>query len=560
MELDYYSLLWMIVIVVLVVIVLSIILACIAYWMNQWAVSNDRTTDKIDLQPDILILGGGTAGCVLARRLADKYPDKKIMVLERGEDLRHDRNVYRTENAINIAYTPPYSEVIPSERPGVVCSVASMYGGGSSHNFGLVVQGTRELYEKYWFPKLNMNNAELSAYFQRIYSTIDILTLTPILNPLPRLPSLAMMGLTQGFTPIKEGIDVFLHLGPLRADDTLTRHMMVGFRHASPDVPIVDDYNAEGVINGVCASQRLYVDPVNGVRASVNRQYLPDGYCPKNLHLISGVHVDSMDPKSLEVRVGNHTSKTVKAREKTVLCMGGILSPYFLLKSGFDVGTTDLVNHYGTQVIFAIKGITDFSSGPLAFLPGTVEPNETIRRWQIITSGSILTNFPFLQQQGVDVDGLKREGYLFVTFLLFLLYPVSRGRVYVKEDGGVGVDLNLFDNDTDNDSIVEGMRCIYSNYEYLSTKYEIRPVFPSLGVWTNNDSKEMLAAAKTGVVVSDHYSCILSKHTDANFQLHGHPNLHVVDASTFPHITDGNTQFPAMLIGEIAAEKIMRNE
>lgn len=559
MELDS-SIVYVIVAIVIIAFITALVLVVVRVFIAS--VTSIRMFDYIPTtSPDILILGGGTAGCVLARRLADRYPDKCIMVLERGDDLRHDRNVYRSENAINIAYTPPYSQVIASEYPGVICGISSMYGGGSSHNFGLVVQGTRELYSKYWYPKLCMNDADLNLYLQRIYSTIEVTELTPTINPLSKAVPLAETVVTHGVIPVKEGIDVYLHLGPLRADETLTQHMMQALHEKFPNVPIVNDYNAEGVINNICPSQRLYIDSVNGVRASVNRQYLPDGYNPKNLYLVRRAEVSAIDPKNLTVTVTqNGITTKVQAREETVVCLGGILSPYLLQKSGFAIPKTDnLVNHYGTQAIFAIKGIKDFASGPLAYLPGYETGDirrwqPDIRRWQIITSGSTLTNFDLLKRQGVDVDRLKAEGYTFVTFLLFLLYPEARGRVYVKDDGTTGVDLNLFDNDIDNESLVQGMKYLYSNYQCLSKWYDIQSVFPTLETLKSDDPAKLLEAVKTGVIITDHYSCTLTDMVDSNFRLKGYPNLRVVDASTFPHITDGNTQFPAMLIGEIAAE------
>lgn len=545
-----------IVIVILAIIVIAITSA-LFYVLFAFLKSLEQNIQFYDsiptCHPDIVILGGGTAGCVLARRLADEHPNKIIMVLERGNDLRHDRNVYRSENAINIAYTPPYSQVIVPDYPGVVCGIASMYGGGSSHNFGLVVQGTSQLYSSQWLPKLNITECELNKCIDRIYSTIDVFEIPPSINPISKIPSLIQMGLTQGLTPIKEGIDVFLHLGPLRADDTLSSNMMEGMRQQFPDVPIVDDYNAVGVVNAVCSAQRLYINPVNAVRASANCQYLPDGYHSKNLYLVRQATIDRIDPDTLDVHVNGCK---IRAKEKTILCMGGILSPYILLKSGFNVTGNGLVNHYGTQAIFAIKGIKDFSSGPLAFLPGIGDDNK--RKWQIITSGSTLTDMKLLQRQGVNTTQLTADGYTFITFLLFLLYPKSRGKVYVKGDGTPGVDLNLF-NDTDNSSLVEGMRYLYSNYLYLKTQYDINPAFPPADVWERNNSAELLEVVKTGVIISDHYSCILSNQVNANFQVNGYPNLHVVDASTFPCITDGNTQFPAMLIGEIASNIIFRS-
>ena len=75
---------------------------------------------------DIIIVGGGVAGCVAARRLHTAYPNKKILILERGKDESGDPNVYNIANAITAAFEQPYSELLFGDFPGVVVSSATM--------------------------------------------------------------------------------------------------------------------------------------------------------------------------------------------------------------------------------------------------------------------------------------------------------------------------------------------------------------------------------------------------------------------------------------------------
>ena len=577
-----------VVVIIIVIIATVIILRVIMNTYYNASIRQLYTTNKIDPVADIVIIGGGTAGCVVARRLTDKYPHKSIIVVERGQDLRHDRSVYRAENSLNIAYTAPYSQVIVTDYPGVSSTVGAIYGGCSSHNYGLVVQGTKERYRRTWLSKLRMDEDELDKYINKVYSKINVFFLPPSINPIKYVVPMVGITIRNGLIPVKEALDVFINHGPLRADKGLTQNMMDAMEYSTfpknrkdsenskvcgkSNIKIEDNYNANGVVNCVCPTQQLYVDPIQGVRASINRQYLPDGYTPKNLTLIAGAEVDTIDPSTLSVTTTD--GRVIRSREKMVLCAGGILSPYLLLKSKVKIPGIGkgLVNHYGTQAVFAIKGIKDFSSGPLAFLPydsshrDICDKDDTYgnydfereRKWQILTSGSALTNIDFLKKQGVDTNALQAEGYIFVTYLIYLMDPQTRGEIVVSADGSPKVNLNLFKNKEDCQSLIDGMKYLGRNYNHLRSKYDIKAIFPPENVYRENDNI-ILDYVKKGVGIADHYSCTMSGVVDSNLALKGYPNFHVVDASVFPAISDGNTEFPAIMIGEIGADKIIRS-
>ena len=163
-----------VVIVILLLIIVLIVIAC-----RKRKLSHRKSLPR---EADIVIVGGGVAGCVLARRLWEKHPNKRIVILDRGEDRRDDPNVYRIEAALTIAYSPPYSEVIPSDFPGVICSVPNLYGGGSSHNFSLTVKGSDHLLHTQWCRELEMSKKELKEIHRKIDARVDITPLPVTLN------------------------------------------------------------------------------------------------------------------------------------------------------------------------------------------------------------------------------------------------------------------------------------------------------------------------------------------------------------------------------------------
>ena len=148
-----------IVIIILTIIVIVAILTAI-----QDGQRNNPATDNAD----VIIVGEGTAGCVIARRLHERNRKLKIVILERGVDRRNDRNIYNIANAVTAGFFPPYSEVLPTDFPNTGSSFALMFGGASSHNFALTVRGSPEFYNSLWEPVLGLSFKELVPIFKRI--------------------------------------------------------------------------------------------------------------------------------------------------------------------------------------------------------------------------------------------------------------------------------------------------------------------------------------------------------------------------------------------------------
>jgi choline dehydrogenase-like flavoprotein len=583
-------------------IVLSVVLIIVLWIIVTTILNILRHHHALPRIADIVIVGSGPGGCVMARRLHDKYPHLSIVLLERGKDYRNDRNVYRSEAALSVAYSEPYSEVIPCDFPGVTCSAAKMVGGGSQHNFGLVVKGSTQFMSKEWIPTFDSSEAEFKALRDKIEARMDITPLPVSINLLARaLPSLGAL-LSKGMEEIKQGIDVVSHVGPLRANEELSKWLSSSMSHANdPQARLVEDYNAShhqdnpngtGGINIVCHTPRLFVDKVLGIRAGVARAYLPlnDGSNYKKVeeaevHSISiatdqrhGYNETPTHPDSyfINLKDGRH----IQVRRKIILCAGSLHTPLILMRSGLggnQVGQ-NLMNHYGTTMVMAIKSRNpDFSSGPLAFLSDRQDVL-TGRKWEIVTSGSTLTNLTFLEAQGIDVAKYQAEGYNFITFLGWLLKPEARGSVelhpgwYHRDHTGKKtleqdvpvINLNMFKTVGDQQDIIELMRYFGDVYNRLSRQIgnpafeKVKLLFPQQDVFLRNDPAELLATAKVGISVTDHYAgtCAYGKVLNSDFSLKDQKDIHVVDASAVPMIADGNMEYPTLLLAELAATRI----
>jgi hypothetical protein len=380
---------------------------------------------------------------------------------------------------------------------------------------------------------------------KNVYNTIDVTSLTPSIDIGSRIWPMVKLIMQGKLREVAQGLDVFNSLGPLRANDELNDDLIeslrVGYTNSSSVIPIVDDYNK--ITLCISPTQLLFIDPVTGVRASINRQYLPTTY--HNLEVRGNSEVSNVSLEELSVTVNG---EVIKAKEKLVLSCGGIFTPYLLYKSGLELPAT-LRNHYGTQMIIAIK-VDEFASGPLAFLP---ENNGGKRDWQILTAGTPLTNFSFLEKQGIDVKGLRDEGWTFLTYLVFLLNPKNLGDIDYDD---ITINFNMFHTD-DEISLIKAMRHLTTSFEYIERKYNTELLYPPRDELYGSD-ESLLKAIKTGVITTEHHSCTMRTHINENMELNGYKNVHIVDASSFPQIPDGNTEFPSALIGEIGADVIYK--
>lgn len=549
----------------------------------------DTIPKKVDTSnADIVIIGAGTAGCILAKRLNNKHPKKRILILERGIDRHNDKNVYNIANAAIAGYELPYSEVIPtSDTPPSGISVGKMYGGGNSHNFASAVHGSPRFYEAEWGPVLNLTKYDFARYVKKIENyagtsenkyargrqgailieqfPVSVSVLPRIIPVIKRFVSLKAV---EGFRMIFRSLDIYFNSGALRAPDDFSNSITKSISESTtPIIPIVNDYNL--FENCTSISPQMFFDTVTGRRSSTDVDYTTplsivrdrngDGVGGRNnnIHIKSGATVERVvilnNLYATGVVWGNgDITTTTNVKEKVILSAGGIYSPQILKASGYvdnDVGK-NMFNHYGTTLIFSVPkaATTKFSNGPIAFAPRK-DSSSTIRDWQLVTVSSGAVNkalIPSLHEEDDDI--------ILVQFLLWLMHPRSLGDIIDDND----IKLNMFsdgdltDPDSDLSSITDGMEWMK---EIVDGIPDAKVVFPTEDSFS--DRNTLSEKAKEGVSATAHYSGTCRDAINFNdFSVKGLENVHVVDASVFPSISNGNTAFPVYMISEIASDRI----
>lgn len=497
----------MLYIIIIIFLVLFIVVSLLILHEQRYI------TNKIPPKADYLIIGGGVAGCVLARRLSEKYPNDKIVILERGKDRRHEQKVYRTDLAGQIVYKLPYSESLETNYQNIMASSARMYGGGSSHNYGLVVESSDQYYKNY----TNINQKLYRDSVYRMMSNVRVsenVSFSPSLNFVPKHNLKSF---------ILEGLNVFYNLGPLGMKEKDLNKFTRVFHHEIPS-PIVDNYN--GYLDSIGKNHILFNDSTNGVRGSVNRQYLPDKFYHKNLIIVEEAEVDHIEEPTVYLMDG----RSIDVNKKIIVSAGAIHTPRIIQRSNsltYSKVGKKLQNHYGYQIILAMKDLDDFTTGPVIY---TSDQNKTRREFQCIVSK--LINYPLLDKNNVNYKKYVDEGYQLFSFTLFLLNPSGYGDVTLEK-----VNLSMY-NDEDTIKLEKSYQWLTKIYQKLGAI----KIFP-------NDWRD-------SIMITDHYSCSMKETVDDNYKLLSSKMTYIVDTSVFSEIPDSNTEFPTLILAEHASNII----
>jgi choline dehydrogenase len=143
-----------------------------------------------------------------------------------------------------------------------------------------------------------------------------------------------------------------------------------------------------------------------------------------------------------------------------------------------------------------------------------------------------------------------------------VLRPDSRGSVSRKSlNGAPDIDLGLLQADSDLETLLRGVKLARKILtEEPMVKLGLNELVPGASVQTDSDLRDAIRAhART--VYHPVGTCAMGTGkravVDPNLKVHGLESLRIVDASIMPTIVSGNTNAPAMMIAEKAADMIL---
>ncbi|KAH7014854.1 alcohol oxidase-like protein [Ilyonectria destructans] len=325
---------------------------------------------------DVIIVGGGTAGCIIAGRLAAADPNLSILVIEQGQDNYNVPTI--TNPALYLTHLAPTSTTALfykgnkaaqlADREAIVPSGGTL-GGGSSINFMMYTRAQRSDFDSWKTPGWSAD--ELLPYLKKLETY-------------------------HGEDPDNvHGRD-----GPINVSDGTFRGVNAesDFINAAGEVgwPEIPDLQNLKSINGFQRWKR-FVSP-DGKRQDTAHRYLhpalQDGKHP-NLHVLvessvvrvlfddnkKAVGVECIPNPTFKASTSLTTvaKQTIKARKLVVVSSGACGTPPILERSG--LGDPAILKRAGVPVVVDLPGVgRDYQDHNLVLYPyrTNLQPHETI--------------------------------------------------------------------------------------------------------------------------------------------------------------------------------------
>lgn len=499
-----------------------------------------------DTEFDHVIVGAGSAGCVIARRLVDA--GRRVALVEAGgEDdnpaIHEPGRAWELWNSPqDYAYTTEPQE--HSLKTSVFWPRGKVVGGSSSLNGMIYVRGARADYDNWAYNgAAGWSYAQVLPYFLRsedfedgnsaYHATGGPLPVTRNHDPNPA--SLAFLDACAGY-----------------------------------GIPLNDDCNGEDILGaGLC---QLTIR--NGLRMSAWTSFvLPIADNPL-LTVVTGAQVTRLMFSGGRVAGVLLEDGRQLHSQGDVVCSGGVIgSPQLLLLSGIgpadDLRELDievradlpgvganLHDHMLATVLYeSARSVPDGKSNNLeAQFFATSEPGMTAPDLQ-----PLMSHFP------MPVPGYPQPDYgAGYAIVGGVIRPLSRGRLWLRSADPAqhpALDPHYLEEPADLKALVKSVKMsreIGAGKEL--SEWRAREIAPGPDVRTD---AELAEYAMANLLTYHHQvgTCKMGIDrmavTTPDLRVHGVQGLRVADASVMPAVTSGNTNAPTLMIGERCAEFLL---
>lgn len=523
---------------------------------------------------DYLIVGGGSAGCVLANRLSAD-PATTVALIEAGGEGR-GALIEMPVGAVTMLPTRLNNwafETVP--QPGLngrrgYQPRGKALGGSSAINAMIYTRGHRSDYD-HWAALGNTGWSydEVLPYFRKAEHN-------------------------ERLHDEFHGQGGPLHVGELRSGNPWQQRWLQAAREAG--FALNDDFNGASQ-DGIGLYQ---VTQHRGERWSAARAYLhPVMDARDNLHVLTKAQTlrvlfDGKRAVGIEMARGRHIERLM-ARREVILCAGALQTPQLLQVSG--VGDGAFLQRTGIHLKHHLPGVgrnlqdhIDFTFGYrvpdtalFGFSPaGTLHTLREYARYRRERSGLLTSNFaegggflrvspesptPDVQLHFVValVDDHARKLHLRhgLSCHVCLLRPRSRGTVLVQS-GDVRdaplIDPKYFDDPDDLEVLVEGWKLTQRLLQAPAIASHLKRDLFTAGVASDHEIREVIRN-RADTIYHPSGTCRMGTDAlavvDPALRVHGLQGLRVVDASVMPTLIGGNTNAPTIMIAEKAADLIL---
>ncbi len=537
-------------------------------------------------QFDYVVVGAGTAGCLLANRLSAD-PSVRVLLLEAGG--RDDYLWIHIPVGYLYCIGNPRTDWLYATQaePGlngraIKYPRGRVLGGCSSINGMIYMRGQRRDYDE-WAALGNPGWTwdEVLPYFTRHedYHRLD-----------------------DGGTDPLHG-----HGGEWRVESQrLSWELLEAFRRAAAEtgIPNTDDFNRGD--NFGCGY--FEVNQKRGVRWNTSKAFLHPVMHRSNLKVLTGAQVTRLRLRGdgsgrvegVEYRLGNGSgeSKCSLATHEVVMAAGAVGTTAILELSG--IGRPDVLraagiapvvevagvgenlqDHLQLRTIYKVQGVPTLNvqanslfgkigMGLNYFLfkrgPMTMSPSQ-LGAFARSDPGQATPNLEYhVQPLSLDKFGEPLHAFPAFTASVCNLRPTSRGSIHVASSDPAAAPVirpNYLSTDEDRRIAAEAIRLTRRIVAADALKrYSPQEYLPGAAV----DGEEALARAAGDIGTTIFHpvgTCKMGPASDpmavvdARLRCHRVPGLRIADASVMPTITSGNTNSPVLMIAERAAELIV---
>jgi choline dehydrogenase len=459
---------------------------------------------------DVLVLGGGSAGCVLAARLSEDE-GRSVCLVEAGPDYGPHSGGGWPEELLDAHDIPETHDWSPDESWFTPLR-AKVLGGCSSHNACLLVWGTPADYDA-WGPGWTF--AELEPHLRRAEQTIA---------PRPRLYG------TDELTPWFEGV------------------VAAG---AEAGLPVLEDFNDPAALQGIGLGPFNIRD---GVRWNASFAYVDPARSRPNLTILGETLVDRVIVESGRAR-SVATDRDEFGADTIVVAAGAYGSPAILLRSG--IGPEDDLRRLGIGVAEANDAVganlLDHPSVKLSFDGSEAMQDETVRAAAVpFTNGAVKARTDGCEDGTFDVHLLpvtSRTGER-AHLTVVALEPRSQGSVRLASaDPAVSprIDHGFLAEVEDTELLLGGLAVAHR----LAASEPLR----RLGRAAEMDDRERVPATLASIF-HPVGTCAIGAVVDPDLRVRGVENLYVGDASVMPSIPRANTHLTVLGIAEKLAASL----